>query len=220
MARTVSRPIRLSSFTDGTLNVSGGTPGFSNLSDVDGSSITVSGGATLSLPLVTGYTGSGTTLEATGTGSTLDLPNLTGYAGSSTTLEATGAGSSLTLPQVTPPSGTTITADNGGSVSLAPGVLALPSAGVSATIVVPQLPQGVTVKLASNGTFTGGTTFNVAQGDTVNLTGGTFTGGMIFNVAQDATISVGGGFSGSQELLVSGTPDRFRCRYRAIRRRD
>ena len=89
---------QITSFTNGTLNVSGGTPSFAALSDVDGSNITVSGGATLSLPLVTGYTGSSTTLEATGTGSALDLSNLTSYAGSNTTLEATGTGSSLTLP--------------------------------------------------------------------------------------------------------------------------
>ena len=49
------------------------TPAFVALSDVDGSDITVSGGATLSLPLVTAYTGSGKTLEATGTGSALNL---------------------------------------------------------------------------------------------------------------------------------------------------
>ena len=120
---------------------------------------------------------------------------------------------------MTPPSGTTITADDGGSVSLAAGVVAIPSAQATATITVPQLPQGVTVNLASSGTFTGGTTFDVPQGDTVNLTGGTFTGGMTFNVAQGATISVGGGFSGSEELLVSGSADRFRCRDRAIRQR-
>ena len=50
----------------------------SSLTSFSSGNITVSGGATLSLPGVTGYTGNGgtTTLEATGTGSTLTLANL------------------------------------------------------------------------------------------------------------------------------------------------
>ena len=155
--------------------------------------------------MVHSYTGSSKTLEATGTGSVLDLSNVATLTGSYMTLEATGNGSELRLPQVTLPSKTTVTADDGGSVSIAVGVLALPSSQAGATITIPQLPQGVTLNLASSESFTGGTTFNVPQGDTVNITGGTFTGGMDFNVDQDATISVGGGFSGSGELLVSGT---------------
>ena len=48
------------------------------LTSYSSGNITVSGGATLSLPGVTSYTGNGgtTTLEATGTGSTLTLANL------------------------------------------------------------------------------------------------------------------------------------------------
>ncbi len=157
-------------------------------------------------PLVTSYTGSGKTLEATGTGSVLDLSNVATLTGSYMTLEATGIGSALGLPRVTLPSNTTVTADDGGSVSIAVGVLALPSAQAGATITIPQLPQGITLNLASNGSFTGGTTFNVPKGDTVNITGGTFTGGMNFDVAQDATISVGGRILRSPDNCLSPAP--------------
>ena len=122
------------------------------------------------------------------------------------TLEADGAESTLELPLVTPPSNTTVTAD-GGSVSLAVGDVGLPSPQAAATITLPQMPQGVIVNVAGSGTFTDGTTLDLPQGDTVNLTGGTFTGGMTFNVAQDATINLGGidSTSGPQELVVSGS---------------
>ncbi len=63
------------------LNIAG--PGealtLSSLTSLSSGNITVSGGATLSLPKLAGYTGSGgtTTLEATGTGSTLTLADFT-----------------------------------------------------------------------------------------------------------------------------------------------
>ena len=52
--------------------------------------ITVSGGATLSLPGITSYTGNGgtTTLEATGTGSVLTLANLSSVTEGSNTYQA------------------------------------------------------------------------------------------------------------------------------------
>ena len=56
----------------------GGEPHARSLTSYGSGNITVSGGATLSLPGLTGYTGNGgtTTLEATGAGSTLTLANL------------------------------------------------------------------------------------------------------------------------------------------------
>ncbi len=190
---------QITSFTNGTLNVAGGVPGFADLSDIAGSNITVSNGAKLSLSLITGYAGSGTTLEATGAGSVLDLSKLTSITGTNTTLEAAGTGSSVNIPNLTPPSGTTITVGDGDSVGLAFGVVALPSAQASATITVPQVPEGVTVNLVSTGTFTD-PTINVAQGDAVVLSSGTYVGG-VFNVGQGATLSLSNGGN----IIYSGT---------------
>ena len=68
---------QITSYTNGVMTVSGGTPSFSNLSDGNGSSFLVSGGATLSLPELTTYSlTQDSTFEATGTGSILSLANL------------------------------------------------------------------------------------------------------------------------------------------------
>ena len=76
----------------------------------------------------------------------------------------------------------------------------MPAAGTSgATINVPQ-SQGLILTLQNSGTLTG-TTFNVGQGTTVDLTGGTYTGGVVFNVAQGATVDLTGG----QTVTYSGT---------------
>ncbi len=70
---------QITSFTDATFTMTGGTLALGNgLTNINGSSILVSGGAVLSLPGVTSYTGFTaytTTLEAKG--STPTLANLT-----------------------------------------------------------------------------------------------------------------------------------------------
>ena len=192
---------QITSLTNSNLDVTGGAPDFSALSDIDGSNITISGGAIFDAPMVAAYSGSSTTLEATGTGSVLELPRLASVTGSYLTFEAVGAGSTLDLPKVTTPSKTTVTADNGGAVALAAGTIALPAPPLTGAITIPELPQGVTVNLASTATFTQDMTFDVAQGDTVNITGGTFAGGMTFDVAQGATINLGDEFAA---VVVSG----------------
>ena len=95
-----------------------------------------------------------------------------------------------------------MTVASGGSITIGTGVLnPLPSSGTGATINVPQFPQGLMIDLDTSGTFSGGTTFNVGQGATVDLTGGTYTGGVVFNVAQGATVDLTGG----QTVTYSGT---------------
>ena len=59
----------------------------------------------------------------------------------------------------------------------------------------------MTLNLNPNGTFSGGTTFDVGAGATVNIGGGTYTGGVDFNVAQGATVDLTGG----QTVTYSGT---------------
>jgi hypothetical protein len=99
---------QLTSITNGGISVSGQGDDlvFPNLSDIDASNATVSGGATLSLPEVTSFADSSLdgwneTLSATGPGSVLNLSDLTAFTGSPVD-EATA----------------TIQAENGGFVNL------------------------------------------------------------------------------------------------------
>ena len=99
------------------LTVTGGnyssttSPPFASLSDIDGSSLYVSGGGSLTLPAVTSYIPSGqdVSFSASGTGSgnpsTLSLPNLTligttVYDGGELTIQATSGGQVL-VPALT-----------------------------------------------------------------------------------------------------------------------
>ncbi len=78
---------QISSFTAGTFALSGGTAALSGLTDGDGSSFNVSGGANATLSALTTYNGEAnvyTTLQATGTGSILALPKLTSLNGEAT----------------------------------------------------------------------------------------------------------------------------------------
>ena len=75
----------LTSIYDTTVTQNGGSLSFPDVTSIDGSNIYVSGGASLTIPGVTEYTGgagSSTTLEASGAGSLLNLPNLTTWEGS------------------------------------------------------------------------------------------------------------------------------------------
>ena len=66
----------LASISGMTIPVSSGTLSFPALTHVVGSDLIVSGGASLTLPVLTGYTGTAiytTTLEATGSGSLLSI---------------------------------------------------------------------------------------------------------------------------------------------------
>ncbi len=104
--------------TDGSIGITGGdyaptagsaTSGnaFTNLSDIDGSSLYVSGGGSLTLPAVQSYTNddvSDTAFQAidTTSGGTISLPGLTsisGYDGAS--IEAAGAQSQVDVPALT-----------------------------------------------------------------------------------------------------------------------
>ena len=80
---TLKLPV-MASCTVETITVQGASLSLPDLSDIDGSSITVSAGSHLTLPAVTSYTGATTnaqTIEATGTGSELSLPALTTITG-------------------------------------------------------------------------------------------------------------------------------------------
>ena len=68
-----------------SLNVSGGTYNLANVTTIDAGNVTVSGGASLSLPAITSYANpnsfDNTQSQATGTGSTLTLAGITSLGG-------------------------------------------------------------------------------------------------------------------------------------------
>ncbi|MFI5458474.1 MAG: SdrD B-like domain-containing protein [Isosphaerales bacterium] len=141
------------SLTDSSLKITGGdyapTSGaatsdnsFTSLSDINGSSLYVSGGGSLSLPgvssIANGEYYGGTYLEVvdTSAGGALDLPNLTtvsGYYG--VTIEAAGAQSQINLPALTSfdiDEGGQLEAVDNGTINLNPGLTSL----TGVTIVV------------------------------------------------------------------------------------
>ena len=78
---------QIASFTGGTLTLSSSSVTLSGLTDANGASFEVSGGATLNLPAVVSYAGpvnSASILEATGTGSVLSLANLASLSSDTT----------------------------------------------------------------------------------------------------------------------------------------
>ena len=83
--------------TNGGITIQGGnySASFSNVADIDGSSLIVQNGATLSLPGVTGYIDSSydnDQFSAQGSGSTLDLANLTSITSNYMNVAASGPG--------------------------------------------------------------------------------------------------------------------------------
>ena len=187
--------------TNGSLSVGPGSYTLPGLTDVDGSYLGVGNSGTLALPGVTSDAVNNGTFEADGTG-VLDLPALaTVTQQGAWNIKADGGTVNLTgLAGLT--AQPDITVGNGGNVAIGNAVVTMPVSGSGATINVPQLPQGSVVNLGTNGSFTGGTTFNITASDTVFITGfdngynntaGTFTGGVVFNVGAGATVDTTGG---------------------------
>jgi len=206
---------RLTTISGGTLDDGGGTLNLSALTDADGSNIVVSGGASLTLPGLTSYTGGGelvtSTLQASGDGSLLSLPDLATLTAStafdSSVQVGPSSGGDVELPVVTQITGPVRLTCEGGSLDIGGAMVSMPTSGTGATINVPQLPQGIGLNLGTSGTLIGAT-FNIAQGDSVALTSGTYAGGT-FNTAQGATLDLTGGqtvtYSGTLTASGSGT---------------
>ncbi|MHB1561333.1 MAG: beta strand repeat-containing protein, partial [Isosphaeraceae bacterium] len=97
----------LTALTDGGLDVLGGTYAFPNLTDIDGSSLQVSGGASLTLRGVASYTDNsvsnpGFLATDTTNGGTLSLPALATIGGNNgLQVEAAGAKSTIDLSSLT-----------------------------------------------------------------------------------------------------------------------
>ena len=185
---------KLTTFTHGTLNDSGGNIEIPVLADVDSSTLLIGGGITLSLPHVTAASAS--SFEVSG-GATLSLPNLASYTEpisfSTGTLEATGAGSVLSLPVLT-----SITDTNGGTLveALSGGDVEMPALSTStgSDQVVSNNTSG-TLNLSKLTTFTGGT---------LNDSGGNFEIPVLADV-DSSTLLIGGGITLSLPDVTAGT---------------
>ncbi len=128
---------QITSMTYCRIDVSGASPSFAGVTDLDGSSVTASGGAMLSFPGVASYTANGTesTLEATGTGSTLSLPNLTSLADNSysDTIYAASGGTVNLSSLASIAANFNLDAEGTGSVFNAPVLTSFSGSGLQAT---------------------------------------------------------------------------------------
>ena len=148
------------SFANGNLTITGGAMTFPDLTDFSGSNLQLSGGATLSLPVLTEGNITLSNTATAGTSVTID--------GTPVVMPADGtSGATINVPSS---SGLTVTLEDSGTAG-----------GLDSTTF--NVGQGSTVVL-SEGTYIGTTTFNVAQGAAVDLGGsqrptfgGTLTGG-------------------------------------------
>ncbi len=140
------------SFTNGTLTVTGTTITLPGLADVDGSSLYAKSGGTLALPGLTSYSSNGSTFQADGALSVLDLSALTTLTQQSSWSIVATKGGEIKLTGVTQlngPDGITLT-DTEGSKVLDGNLTNL--SGVNATL------DGTDSQVASSWTsFTNGT---------------------------------------------------------------
>ena len=167
------------SYINGTLTVTGLTLSFDELANISGSEVTV------------------------GSGGSLTLGALSNLASTTLTIQNGGI---LILPPVTSFAAGIITIDNGGFLQVGATVLTISTSATTSVIFdVPQLPIGVTLNIVNSATYSGGTVFNVAPGDDVNIVGGTFTGGVTYNMGAGSLIDLTGGQTVTYGGKLTGT---------------
>ena len=155
------------SFTNGSLDISGGSYTLPGLTDVDGSDLTVggnSGAGSLALPGLISFNGVGS-FEATGIGSVLDLSHLTGTTGNSWNIVA-AKGGEINLSGLTSlmgiGSGNNLS-DTGGSQILDPNVTTVSGFGGNPAVTL----DGTDTQVANSWqSFTKGS---------LKITGGSYT---------------------------------------------
>ncbi len=141
----------LTALTDGGLTVLGGNYTFPNLADIDGSSLDVENGASLSLPGVTSETNGagvnyGLPFFANG-GGKLSLVKLATITGDGVNVSADGTGSTIDLSGLTTfdvnPAGGALFASNGGTIDLNANLTTINGANVyiDATSTITPLTQ-------------------------------------------------------------------------------
>jgi hypothetical protein len=209
-------------FVNGSLSITGGSYSLPNLTNVDGSSLYVSGGGSLALPGLTSFTsqaGGAGIFKADGAGSVLDLSSLTslteqgfvefdGIDGGKVNLSAL-----TSLPDNVGDlfnvsgSGGTIDLSALGSILPGPGQVDI-NIGTGGALSLPVLAQANITQLSNSGSLTVGRALTV-QGDytqdatgTLNVQiGGTPASGQFGQLAVQGTANLAGTFNAS---LVNG----------------
>ena len=207
---------QITSYTEGTLTLTGGTLNWSSLTDIDGSSFLVSGGATLTLSGAASYAGwvnETGTFEATGANTELSLPNLTQLTPDNTAINSfieieARAGGNLNLPLLPSIVGGPVLLESDGSNS----ILNLPdltsfvysstsyqnnSAGIQATNGGTITGDGITsldeIDLTLDGTGTWSSSQITSYTDgTMALLAGTFAWSSVTDIDGSSFIASGG----------------------------
>jgi RHS repeat-associated protein len=218
----------LASCTAGTIAVDAASLSLPDLSDIDESSVLVSPGTQLTLPLVTSYTGVvnvTTYLQVTGPNSVLSLPALatiTGAAGdccSSTQVQAL-AGGHLELPALAQIGGPSVwvESDGGGSTLDVPDLVGIQSAdgytsalkvSDGGVIIDPDLTQisGVSLIGDSNGAFTISPSLGFTfSGGTSTVQTGTLIDEGNIDVQSGATLNIEAGLSVNGSGILTTSP--------------
>jgi len=180
---------QIATFTNSVATISGGTPDFSGMSNIDASSFFVSGGATVATPAATSY-------------------NLSTLA--SREFKATGLGSSLDLSTVTSMNVTTrlmVNSLSGGSIDLSGlgvyngGRLDVKANGALSVVDLSNLTSLTTTNSGSRLEATAGGTVVMPNLSFIHLSGITLDGTGTMDTAQIAT------FTNSRATISGGTPD-------------
>jgi len=213
--------------TNGSLTIEGGdyssttSPPFANLADIDGSSVSVEDGGSLTLPAVITYTNPNSyafssPLQASGAGSTLSLPGLTSLSVSGfdtdVAIQALQGGQTLlpSLVQITVNSaysgspGVLVDSDGSGSLidlssltifsgGAAGGGLTITDGG---TVLDPNLASlsNVNLTTASTASFTlaSNQTYAASSGAGISVTTGTLVDQGALSVTDTATLTLNG----------------------------
>ena len=153
---------QFTSLTNGGLTVQAGTYNLPNLAAVDGSTLSVQGGGSLTLPSVAAIdTGNGyVSLHASDAGSLLSLPALAKLTGYYASVSAYGQGAKVDLPLLA-------SFANGGSISETNGATVVVNAALTTL-------NGVSITVDGTGTFPLGQ-FTSVTGGRISVQGGTYT---------------------------------------------
>ncbi len=212
--------------TDGNITLEGGSLSLPNLTDIDGSSFMVSGGATLELPAATSYASPTTSVTtsfdwwATGPGSTLTFPKLAslGTLGTALSIEAlSGGGVSIPTLEAITSANVDVTFESDGSGSTinlqdlasVVGSFGYPLLTIThgATLFDPNLTMfaSVTITTDPTGTFTvpAGETFTFSSGNSTINTGTVVDQGAL-NIAGTPTFRINGSLSITGQGGLSG----------------
>ncbi len=179
---TGSSPLfQLSSINDGSLTIAGGTYTLSNVTDVDGSSLYVGNGASLTLPMVStidDYFYSTVSLSAQGTNSILDLSAVTSINGYYVAVTASGPGAVVNLSSLT-------------SFNVSSGSFSATDGGV---IEIPNLTTltGVSITISSSNSFPLGQ-FTQLINDSITVDGVTLTLSNVTDIDGSSLYVEGGG---------------------------